>query len=541
LAATVSQGQRSAAARAERGSVGTPANAPTANINEEDFHMVRKMGLAIGVCVALSVAVGVASATAAPLRLYLSESGAFAVLGHWCGGISQKVYATGFDAKGFPTGAELLSTSCGGSGRDGGGHSTTYTAWASSEWNWSGQTRKFAASSTPEGISEAFSAEDAHGDHLYNVGTAAYLEDPAPPLSAPAAPTGVSAYAQEVEVGEKVERGFQVTWANDPENAALMTSSHVVATPVGSTGPVLEATASGASTGLLVAPLERRTTYRITVTSTDLEGTSEASGPIEVNSITPEEEREQKLEEAEPQAPEFGRCVKAFHEKVGTTTYYYGGFTTAGCGARSISHTGKYEWYEGVEEGGFTTALKLGPVTFERVNRAKITCTGESGSGTITGRKTVGDVVVTLTGCESAGQKCTTSGLAEGEMSTNSLEGALGVIGQTETLGKVTNHIGIDLFPTGKSGAVLEYACGGVAGRLSGSVIAPVTANKMQTTSTLKFSQTAGLQKPEGFEGQPQDVLTNGIGEQVGLALSATLHGEEAVEMNGVIEPGEGG
>jgi len=41
-------------------------------------------------------------------------------------------------------------------------------------------------------------------------------------------------------------------------------------------------------------------------------------------------------------------------------------------------------------------------------------------------------------------------------------------------------------------------------------------------------------------EGQ-QDVLTNAIGEQVGLALNATLHTEEAVEINGVIGPLEGG
>ncbi len=509
--------------------------------NEEGMSMVRKMVVAVGVALCLSVGVGAASASASPIRLLLSEYGAFHVLGHWCGGISQKVYATGFDSKGFPTGAELLSTTCNGSGRGGG--STKYTAWATSEWDWYGETRSFAAAAkAPEGLSETFSAEDSYGDHVYNVGTSAYLEAPSPPVQPPAPPTGVAAYVQEVEVGEHVELRFQVGWTPASETAPLLTSSHVVATPVGSTAPILEATVNGGGSATLMMPLERRTTYRITVTNTDREGTSAPSAPIEVNSISQEEEREKKLEEAEPQAPEFGRCVKAFHEKVGTTTYYYGAFTTAGCGERSTTNTGKYEWEEGVANGGFTIAMKTGPVTLEHVNRTKLTCTGESGSGAITGRKAVGQVVLTLTGCESSGQKCTTSGLAEGEMRTNALEGALGIERQTEKEGKVTNHVAVDLFPAGKSGALLEYACGGgEAQALLGSVIAPVISNKMQTSSALKFSQTAGLQKPEAFEGAPQDVLSSAIGEQVGLALNATLHTEEAVEINGVIAPREGG
>ncbi len=500
--------------------------------------MARKAIIGFGVAALLCLGAGAAVAAASPLRLYLSEYGAFNVLGHWCGGISQKVYATGFDGSGYPTGDELLSTTCGGSGRDGGGHSTTYTAWASSEWDWYGETRKFAKITAPTGISETFSAEDAFGDHLYNVGTAAYLEAPTPPLRAPAAPTGVTAYVQEVEVGEHVELRFQVGWTPAPETAPLLTSSHVVATPVGSSAPVLEATVNGGGSATLVAPLERRTTYRITVTNTDREGTSEASAPIEVNSIGPEEEREQKLEEAQPHSPEFGRCVKAFHEKVGTTTYYYGGYTTAGCTEASATRTGKYEWEEGVEKGGFTTPLKIGPVTLETaVNRTKVTCTGESGTGAITGRKTVTGVVLTLTGCEAAGVKCTTAGGGEGELRTGELEGELGVQSVTETLGKETKHIAVDLFPAGRSGPVLEYACGGESTTLSGSVIAPVVSNKMQTNAPLKFSQSAGLQKPEAFEGGARDVLTSAIGEQVGLSLNATMHTEEAVEVNGVLEP----
>ena len=157
----------------------------------------------------MCLGVGTASAAASPVRLFLSGGGAFAVLGHWCGGINQKVYATGFASNGYPTGAAYLSTTCSSGGR--GSHPVTYTAWASSVWDWYGDTRSYAAISTaPEGISETFSAEDSHGDHVYNVGAAAYLEAPSPPIQAPAAPTNVTAYVSEVEVGEKVELRLEV-------------------------------------------------------------------------------------------------------------------------------------------------------------------------------------------------------------------------------------------------------------------------------------------------------------------------------------------
>jgi hypothetical protein len=495
--------------------------------------MARRIIVTVVASAVMCLGVGTASAAASPVRLLLSGNGAFAVLGHWCGGISQKVYATGFASNGFPTGAEYLSTTCSSGGR--GSKPVTYTAWASSVWDWYGDTRSYAAiSKAPEGISETFSAEDSHADHIYNVGTSAYLEAPSPPIQAPAAPTKVTAYVSEIEVGAKTELRFQIGWTPASETAPLLTSSHVVATPVGSPAPVLEATVSGGGSYALLAPLERRTTYRITVTNTDPEGTSPPSTPIEVNSISPEEEFENKEEEAAPNPPEFGRCVKATSEQIGKIIYYYGGYTTGTCTIASSTHTGKFEWEMGVVKGGFTTSLKLAPVTLEAVNRTKLTCSGESSSGDITGRKTVGSVGVTFTGCESAAKKCTTSSLAEGEIRSNGLEGALGAVTITEKEGKeVITHAGLDLFPTGKVGPLFEYTCaGGEPQTLSGSVIAPVTAGKMQTSSTLKYSQSAGLQKPEAFEEGGSDVLTSGIGEQVGLSLNALLSTEEAVEIN---------
>ena len=48
-----------------------------------------------------------------PTQLLLPQSTAFAILGYDCGGISEQVYATGFDpTNGYPTGNVDLKTSC---------------------------------------------------------------------------------------------------------------------------------------------------------------------------------------------------------------------------------------------------------------------------------------------------------------------------------------------------------------------------------------------------------------------------------------------
>jgi hypothetical protein len=69
---------------------------------------------------------------------------------------------------------------------------------------------------------------------------------------------------------------------------------------------------------------------------------------------------------------------------------------------------------------------------------------------------------------------------------------------------------------------------------LTGPILAPVSADKMRT-ATLKFTATAGKQKPEHFEAGAKDVLTNALNEQVGLTLASTQTNEEAIEINAII------
>jgi Fibronectin type III domain len=246
--------------------------------------MVRRVILRTAAAALSVLALAPAAGAATTTQLVLSQSAAFSILGHSCGGIQEQVYATGFATNGYPAGDVYMQTKCGGSGRGGGYKTTTYSAWATVTWDWFANTRSYARlEGAAEGISTTFSAEDAHGDRIYNVGTSAYLETSEPPLVPPGAPTAVTAEFSPIEVGEEEEPElrFVVSWTPAPETAGLITSSTVTATPVGSTAPVLTTTVSGPPTSALIAPLRRHTTYRITVTNSDDEGTSQASTATE--------------------------------------------------------------------------------------------------------------------------------------------------------------------------------------------------------------------------------------------------------------------
>lgn len=97
-------------------------------------------------------------------------------------------------------------------------------------------------------------------------------------------------------------------------------------------------------------------------------------------------------------------------------------------------------------------------------------------------------------------------------------------------------------YPTGE--VYMQTRCGG-SGRgggykvglsvLTGSVIAPVASGKTVTTTAFKLVASAGKQKPESFEEGLREVLTNELGEQVGVSLTATQTNEEAVAVNTVV------
>lgn len=203
-----------------------------------------------------------------PTGLLLPQSDAFAILGHSCGGIQERVYASGFDpATGYPTGAVYLSTTCSTGGR--GSPTATFTAWAAVSWDFAGQVISSTTLSNGLTVNPALIATDAFGDIIYNAGAAAYLLVPVP-----AAPAGVTAF----QSGDQ----FQVFWAPQEVNPAAVTSSTLTATPDNSTASILTATVAGPRTNGIIPSLQPQTTYRITVVNTTLGGSSPASTPISV-------------------------------------------------------------------------------------------------------------------------------------------------------------------------------------------------------------------------------------------------------------------
>jgi hypothetical protein len=141
--------------------------------------MVRKALIAVSALAALIVvdlATGELASAGSPIALLLPQSMAFAVLGHSCGGIQEEAFATGFDATtGYPTGEVYLQTRCGGSGRGGGYHVTTYSAWVDVTWDYTGAVTSFAHSTTAPTVDPTFSAVDQYGNQLENVTNHAYL------------------------------------------------------------------------------------------------------------------------------------------------------------------------------------------------------------------------------------------------------------------------------------------------------------------------------------------------------------------------------
>jgi fibronectin type III domain protein len=212
-----------------------------------------------------------------PTQLLLPQSTAFAILGNDCGGISEQVYATGFDpTNGYPTGNVDLKTSC--SAGKAGTPPSVHTASVAVTWDFAGNVIFAITPATGAPANPAFIATDRLDDILYNAGANAYLIVPVP-----AAPTGVTA----VQSGDQ----FQVAWTPKGVNPVAVTSSTLTATPVNSTNSVLTTTVTGPGTNGVIASLQPATTYQITAVSTTIGGSSPASTPInvttEVASVAP--------------------------------------------------------------------------------------------------------------------------------------------------------------------------------------------------------------------------------------------------------------
>lgn len=226
------------------------------------------------------------------------------------------------------------------------------------------------------------------------------------------------------------------------------------------------------------------------------------------------------------EAPEVGRCVAHTGGK------YINNVCTKLAKSKAV---GSFEWESGAIKKSFTGSG--GAATLETIHAVKVTCKAESSDGEFTSAKTVGNIVVVFTACESLGYRCKTPGSAEGEIVTNPLAGTL----VWEKFGK---KVAIDLTP--QSGEwFVEFTCGPANAKVKGSVLTNIPADKAETKVTEKFTAKKGKQKPEYYylskTEKVKDVLISKIGgpnselEQAGQTITNVQTDEEPLEINTTI------
>jgi hypothetical protein len=167
------------------------------------------------------------------------------------------------------------------------------------------------------------------------------------------------------------------------------------------------------------------------------------------------------------------------------------------------------------------------------VSKSKITCTGGTATGEVTGPQTSKNNVTTFTGCESGGLKCE-SGVTEGVIITKALEAKLN--------GITSSLPGERLFSEkeGRGGILAEFNCGGVVnvvvkgsviGSLSGASGTSAETGKLLPTMSLSFAEAGGIQKYTSFSEGPEkgekeqlsSVINGGSPEASGQSVIAKL------------------
>ena len=233
-------------------------------------------------------------------------------------------------------------------------------------------------------------------------------------------------------------------------------------------------------------------------------------------------------------APEFGRCLKK-------ATAGGSGFSDANC-TKAVSTGAKYEWTNTIVKNHFFAHMKEATTaTLETVGGTKITCTAEEGPGEFKNAKEVGAVLPKFNGCSTSGIKCNSAGAAEGEIKTASLGGVLGIekvgLKEGKEEPKLTK-LAVELHS--EAGNIAEFSCGGLPVVVHGSVLHPVSTNKMLIESTEKFAASKGEQKPDKFAGGPADEhilesnTNGGPFEEAGQTITAINKGEEKLEASSI-------
>jgi hypothetical protein len=164
----------------------------------------------------------------------------------------------------------------------------------------------------------------------------------------------------------------------------------------------------------------------------------------------------------------------------------------------------------GGEAATFSSIVSSGELETEKGHKVK--CAAGTDSGEITGAKTVGNVIVIFTGCESevleTKVKCKTTGAKEGEIRTNNLKGEIGYLNKTE------QKVGLLLEPSGTE-LFAEFKCSTLTAKVKGAIIGEFTKPKtgeMSTEAKLSYAQEKGKQKWTKLEGGTERKLETNLG-----------------------------
>jgi hypothetical protein len=194
--------------------------------------------------------------------------------------------------------------------------------------------------------------------------------------------------------------------------------------------------------------------------------------------------------------PEFGVCKK---EAAKTQEYDNSACTDESAG----KNTGAYKW---IPAPGAKPEFKLtaGALKFfmpQTANKAEVQCKGADADGQITAANMVGKVVITFKGCTSGTLKCVNQGAL---IKTNNLTGPINYIEKSPIT------VGLDLAPEAPATQDVSFKCGAQGVNVRNSVIGVFVGNvdvKSGDTAKLEYTENAGKQLPENFEGVAKDTL----------------------------------
>jgi hypothetical protein len=195
---------------------------------------------------------------------------------------------------------------------------------------------------------------------------------------------------------------------------------------------------------------------------------------------------------AAAELPEYATCQKLARPGRGK-------YENKTCTEVSASGEGHYELESGFGKvAAFTSKAGKSRLEVLEVPEA-MECKATKLTGELAGSKYDQNILVTFTGCEAAGSKCTSSGARAGTIVSSRLKGELGYLARR---GTQTPTIGV-LLSQQEAGYAAEFSCEGVAARVHGPLIAEVGGdiNTISAESTYNFRESGGTPQYTSFEG----------------------------------------